>query len=109
MKFRKSAKDMTGKTIDEGDILLYPKNGETIESVVVDIKQTDRDTIPQVLVKKVTKNWLGQITGVATELLGVDIYRESRVIYPASLRDDVPSHRKVKEIREEVMEKVLSR
>lgn len=109
MKFRKSAKDMTGKTIDEGDILLYPKNGETIESVVIDVRQSGRDVVPQVHVKKIVKNWLGKMTGIATELLDVDVYRDARVVYPASLRDDVPSHRKVKEIREEVMEKVLSR
>lgn len=108
MKFKKNAKDITGRLIQEGDIFLYPDNNETFDSVVVDVKQHDRDTPPCVIVKKVTKDWVGRVTGVKRSVLTVDVYRYGRVIYPSLLRDDVPAHKKVKELREQVMDKVLN-
>lgn len=108
MKFKKNAKDITGRLIQEGDIFLYPDNHDMVDSVVVDIKQHDRDTPPDVIVKKVTKDWVGRVTGTKRAVLTVDVYKRGRILYPSLLRDDVPAHAKVKELREQVMEKVLN-
>lgn len=109
MKFQKKARDITGALLEEGDIILLSENGNTVSAVVATIRRSARDEYPNVEIKKVSTNWLGKVTGVKKEVIGVDKYKKSRKIQPASLRDDVYAHERIKEIREEVLEDIFSR
>lgn len=109
MKFQKKARDITGMLLEEGDIILLSEDGSTVSAVVSTIRPSAREEYPNIEIKKVTTNWLGKVTGVKKEVIGAGKYKRSRKITPASLRDDVPAHEKIKEIRDEVIEEIFNR
>lgn len=109
MKFAKIAKDITGRVIEEGDILMYWDDGNMAHAVVVKILQRNRNEFPSVQLLSVATDWRGSNVNVQRSTIGVDIYKSSRIRAPSDLRDDVPYFQKVKEIQQEILTKTSKR
>lgn len=105
MKFAKIAKDTAGKVLEEGDVLVYKNNDETVHAVIDKIIQRNRDQFPNVQVLNVTSDWRGNNVKVKRSTLSVEAYKVGRVLNAKLLRDDVPVNAKVKEIQAQALAK----
>ena len=103
MKFAKIAKDVAGKVLEEGDVLLYSNNGVPTTAVIDKIVQRSRDQFPSVQVMNVVADWRGENIKVQRSTITVESYKAGRVMHPNMLRDDVPMNAKVKEVQKSVM------
>lgn len=105
MKFAKIAKDITGKVIEEGDILFYWLDNHTTWGVVNRIVPRGRDQFPDLEMKHVSSDWKGQNLKVHRYTINAENYHRRRVLHETSLRDDVPSFARLKELRKTIMSK----
>jgi len=105
MKFAKIAKDIAGRVLNEGDVIMYSADGVATSAVIDKIIQRSRDQFPSVQVMGITADWRGNNVKVRRSTINVETYKLSRVIDASLLRDDVPKNAKVKEVQQSVLAK----
>ncbi len=100
MKFAKTARDSTGQILHEGDIVNVILHASEPAFVVVrKVIQRRRDQFPTLRGIKVVTDWKGKVMRTERVELDIDTYKQSVVINPSALQDNVPLNDKLKEIR----------
>lgn len=100
MKFKKVARDRKSKLFERGDIVLF-RDGDDSSAVGVvrRVVRRGRDQFPAIELLKIEDNYRGEVTGTSKRLVDVDTYKESVVLNPSLLRDDVGRYRRAKELQ----------
>jgi len=97
MKYKKIAKDSTGKILQEGDIVQL-HNENPVEAAITKISQPVREQFPELEVVVVTTDWKGTGINVKKQTLDIHKYKTCTLLPVTHLRDDVPKFKKLKEV-----------